>query len=234
MTDTIIKGTGNSRSLKSVPNFLTMYPTYQDFAKALINGTLPIDLGALNSAGVQTRGTDLNKANVLKDATAALYGKNSAATPDQIFAAIRPLITAAQNTADNAQNIANSATKVLAGSYTGTGGEKGFSESDPMSLTFPFAPKIVMIPFGEITKYYVKRIEPFCLGQTPEAFTVWVMISSVLTTSFVKDTGFSRGEITGGYGKKSADGKTFYWYGNKADVGPFNTADHRYYYVAIG
>ena len=60
MQDTIIKGTGNSRTLGSVPDFLTLYPTYETFGQALINRELPIDLGPLNPAGVQTAGMDLN------------------------------------------------------------------------------------------------------------------------------------------------------------------------------
>ncbi len=92
MQDTIIKGTGSSRTLASVPNFLTLYPTYEDFARALIDKTLPIDLGPLNPAGVQTMGTLLNKGNLLKDATAALYGLGAAAVPDEALAKAGALI----------------------------------------------------------------------------------------------------------------------------------------------
>ena len=74
MKDMVPKGTGNSRTLKSVSNFLTLYPTYNDFAAALVAGTLPIDLGAINSAGCDEVGTPLNKANLLKDATFAKLG----------------------------------------------------------------------------------------------------------------------------------------------------------------
>ncbi len=88
MKDTIIKGSGNSRTLASVPNFLTLYPTYEAFAQALINRELPIDLGPLNSAGCAQIGNDLNKETLLKDATAALYGKPATAVPDDIFSEI--------------------------------------------------------------------------------------------------------------------------------------------------
>lgn len=51
--DGIIKGTGNSRYLKSVANFLSLYPNYEAFAAALIAGELPIDLNGINEAGWQ-------------------------------------------------------------------------------------------------------------------------------------------------------------------------------------
>ena len=117
MQDTISKNTGNSRTLASVPNFLTLYPTYEAFAQALIDRTLPIDLGPLNPAGLVKKGDDLNKANLLKDTTAALYGKTAAAVPDEIFTAIRPLIQTAQNTA-------NAKGKFETGTYIGTGTDR--------------------------------------------------------------------------------------------------------------
>ena len=88
MTDLVIKGTGNSRYLKSISNFLTQYPTYTDFVAALVAGTLPIDFNGINSAGIQTQGTPLNKANLLKDATASKYGQGSNATVDSVLSQI--------------------------------------------------------------------------------------------------------------------------------------------------
>jgi hypothetical protein len=71
MKDFVPKGTGNSRFLKSVSNFLSLYPDYPRFAQALIAGTLPVDFNGINSEGVQQMGTGLNKATLLTDATAA-------------------------------------------------------------------------------------------------------------------------------------------------------------------
>lgn len=83
MTDGTIKGTGNSRYLKSVANFLELYPNFEAFAQALISGTLPIDLNGINTAGWSQIGTPLNKASLLSDGTATNTGLTSAATPDQ-------------------------------------------------------------------------------------------------------------------------------------------------------
>ncbi len=134
MQDTITKGTGNSRSLRSVPNFLALYPTYEAFAAALVGGTLPIDLGPLNAAGVQQMGTGLNKANLLKDATAALYGMTGSAVPDDVFRATRGLISTAQSTA-------NGRGYVSYGSYVGNG-------TLTKTLTFPFEPQFLIVVGG--------------------------------------------------------------------------------------
>lgn len=88
MQDFVSRGNGNSRYLKSVSNFLERYPTYEDFAKALVSGNLPVDFNGLNPDGISQRGTPYNKANVLTDATAALFGLDSTATPNDVFSAI--------------------------------------------------------------------------------------------------------------------------------------------------
>lgn len=91
MQDTILKGTGNSRSLKSVENFKALYPTYDDFAAALVAGTLPVDLGGLNGDGVEQTGTALSTENLLTEATAAdfkwlnTFSRGIPETPNQAF-----------------------------------------------------------------------------------------------------------------------------------------------------
>ena len=88
MQDLVIKGTGNSRYLKSVSNFLTLYPSYSAFVNALIAGTLPVDFNGMNAGGITTQGTPLNKANRLTDATAALFGLTSSASVNDVLAKI--------------------------------------------------------------------------------------------------------------------------------------------------
>ena len=74
MKDLVPKGTGNSRFLRSVSNFLSLYPDYEAFVTALVDGTLPIDLAGINTEGVTQVGTPLTKANLLTDATATALG----------------------------------------------------------------------------------------------------------------------------------------------------------------
>lgn len=73
-------------------------------------------------------GTLLNKANLLKDATAAMYGLGGDAVPDDVLERIPDLI------AGRAQ--------VATGSYTGTG---TFGISNPNSLTFDFVPLFIIL-----------------------------------------------------------------------------------------
>lgn len=88
MIDSKLAGTGNSRFLKSVSNFKTLYPTYDDFVAALIAGTLPIDLNGINPNGWTQQGTPLNKANLLSDDVANGLGLVDDATPNGAFNAI--------------------------------------------------------------------------------------------------------------------------------------------------
>ena len=88
MLDAIKKGTGDSRYLKSVSDFLTKYPTYEAFVDALVAGTLPVDLYGVNPEGWDQLGTALDKSNLLTDSTAALGGLGPEATPNEMFAAL--------------------------------------------------------------------------------------------------------------------------------------------------
>lgn len=85
MIDSVLKGTGNSRFLKSA------VPTGTSWADALAMlqaGTFPIDFNGINTEGFQQVGTPLNKANLLKDATAAQIGLPPSTTPDGMFRAL--------------------------------------------------------------------------------------------------------------------------------------------------
>ena len=97
MHDSIPKGDGTSRTLKSVENFLELYPTYQDFALALINGTLSVDIG-LNADGWLVLGMALSKMNLLRDETGeALWLEDPPnATLDDAFQAVRTNLVGAK------------------------------------------------------------------------------------------------------------------------------------------
>lgn len=82
MIDSVLKGTGNSRFLKSA---LPAGTSWADALAMLQAGTFPIDFNGINAEGFQQVGTPLNKANLLKDATAAQIGLPPTATPDDAF-----------------------------------------------------------------------------------------------------------------------------------------------------
>ena len=82
MIDSVLKGTGNSRFLKSAVPAGT---SWADAMAMLQAGTFPIDFNGINTEGFQQVGTPLNKANLLKDATAAQIGLPPTAAPDDAF-----------------------------------------------------------------------------------------------------------------------------------------------------
>lgn len=133
MNDTVIKGSGNSRTLKTVPNLAARAPTYDKLLELLTGEGLPIDLGPLNPAGLNVRGTDLNKETLLKDSTAALYGLGANATPDQILAKIQPYLN----------NIGKKGNcQFYSFTYVGTGAS---GPSGARTHTFPHKPIVVFI-----------------------------------------------------------------------------------------
>lgn len=85
MIDSVLKGTGNSRFLKSAVPAGT---SWADALAMLQAGTFPIDFNGINTEGFQQVGTPLNKANLLKDATAAQIGLPPSTTPDGMFRAL--------------------------------------------------------------------------------------------------------------------------------------------------
>lgn len=109
-------------------------------------------------------GTPLNKATLLKDATAAMYGLGGDAVPDDVLERIPDLI------AGRAQ--------VATGSYTGTG---TFGISNQNSLTFDFVPLFVFVT--EQTLYGPKTII-LANGQTKTSYLGASSSSYALTVSW--------------------------------------------------
>lgn len=88
MKDGVIAETGNSRYLRTIAGIKQIAPTYDAFLELLVRGELPIDLAGKNPDGWAQQGTDLNKANLLTDATAALMDLGKEATPNEMLAAL--------------------------------------------------------------------------------------------------------------------------------------------------
>ena len=90
-------------------------------------------------------------------------------------------------------------------SYSGTG---KYGSSNPNSLTFGFAPRLVQI-VGYMSS---GRFYTFTEANTTNFQFIEYM--DTLTTSYTASRGFhnSSNSISKTYGKKSADGKTIYWY----------------------
>lgn len=91
-------------------------------------------------------GTVLNKANLLTDATAALFGLGTDAVPDDVLEKARELIATAQNTANSANSSANNRLKIITGSYTGSG-------SDSRTISVSGTPYVLLIA-RKYSSYY--------------------------------------------------------------------------------
>lgn len=232
MKDSVILGGGNSRYLKSVADFKTLYPTYDDFAAALVAGTLPIDLNGINAAGFQQVGDALNKYNLLKDATAALYGLGADAVPDDVLALLKTLV-------DNAQTSANNKARIAVGSYVGTG---TYGASRPNSLTFDFIPSVlVMLAYKESGKFYpLKPASDYLYTNTFPCD----ILSGTGFVSYQFAQYMSYGSYASkGYIARTSDKKTLKWYadlyinsGNLTDSSKaqYNEANVEYFYIALG
>lgn len=79
MIDGIIKADGTSRLMRA-----TLPATYEEFKAQAADGILPLDV-LFNADGWIQFPTFLNKANLLKDSTAALFGFGSGAMPDSVL-----------------------------------------------------------------------------------------------------------------------------------------------------
>lgn len=140
--------------------------------------------------------------------------------------------------------------KVATGYYVGTGTT---GVGNPNSLTFDFAPKVVMILDYHLVTLSSGAIDPECYLLTFNTNSVttssaslyrFAVFTEALTTEFAQGVGFVRGLLNPlAYAKKSADGKTIWWYGGTADqqlnTGPVVSGstvrqEWRYYYLAIG
>lgn len=214
MTDGIIKGTGNSRYLKSVANALTLYPTHESLMEALAAGTLPIDLNGINPAGWETQGTALNKANLLTDALCTALGLATTATPTQAMDKLRQLV-------NDAQTGVNNGVKTELVSYVGTG---TYGLSNPCSITFSFAPKVVLWLGMEEDGIF----EP---GFVWVSESRGIVIPSAEKTSWMHRHGFGIGIYS--YGKVDPFNKTVYWYSTKGGPYQFNDENATYYFLGI-
>lgn len=117
------------------------------------------------------------------------------------------------------------APKIFNGFYFGTG---KYGENNPNQLTFPFIPKIILLPLYQdvrdnsiITHYYRER-------------HYWVIQTELLSESYQKDIGFGSyyDSKSGVFAKISPDRKTIYWY--SLDGNQCNSLNYKYYYIAIG
>lgn len=166
-------------------------------------------------------GTPLNKNTFLKDTTAALFGKTSAALPDEIFQILANAALYKNGEIVTPGGITVPNVKIELGSYVGTG---AFGQSNPSSITFSF-PFDIAILFGE-SKYG---------SISHNNNSNWMISKQQLNANaYTYGTGFSLGLGGSSYGKTSLDGKTFLWYTQSTEAtSQANEKNITYYYGGI-
>ena len=160
-------------------------------------------------------GTPLNKASLLQDETAALYGLGVDAVPNDILSILSKAVLAVNG---NLQDISGSnvGIRIATGSYVGTG---TYGPSNPSSLTFDFVPKLVIVttqyglqPYGD--SYY----------SWAQGCLIWHYNQAYLRT-FNGTLRFTR------------SGNTLSWYFDSSVSGAENQCNASattYYYTSIG
>lgn len=196
MIDGIIKADGTSRLMRA-----ELPATYEEFRAQCHAGAQPLDV-LFNSAGWSQLPTFLNKANLLKDTTASLFGLDANAVPDEVLALIPEQI--------------NEKARTATGSYKGTG---NYGAGNPNSLTFDFTPKIVLL-WGDAQ--WDEYIGTAVKGNrvTPVSIYTWGS-SGFYASSFTYDHTTTNTDINllYGYNIVSVNGNTMSWYNNaEADV----------------
>ena len=133
MTDMIVKGTGNSRFLRSaIPADIT----FSQFVALLREGALPIDLAGLNDDGVEVKGTPLGKGTLLSDATeTAIWGDAADRTVDE---ALRYSFSALMD-------VAGEKATVVTGTYSGDG-------TETRTFSLGFTPRVLLL-YGTTVKW---------------------------------------------------------------------------------
>lgn len=211
MQDGISKNTGNSRYLKSVANFLSLYPTYEDMAAALIAGELPIDLNGINPDGWLQIGTALNKANLLSDGTASILNLPEDATPN-----------------DALEELGTNRARIYYTSYVGTG---TYGSADRTSVTFPFEPKFVIVLRNNNSLFYQNRSSSSTKIYLDDCF-IWVRGLSRLNTVYTEAS--SGDGYLSDYLYLTLSGTTLKWYSAKSAWGQINASGGTYLVVGIG
>lgn len=154
-------------------------------------------------------GDPLSKETLLNDATAALYGLDDTAVPDEVLAAARSLISTAQSTAD-------SKCKIVSGSYTGTG---TYGSDNKNSLTFDGTPKLLIVSSTVSSAYGGSHTYPqliFVYGESGSIASLITSGSEVFASATV-----------------SRSGNTVSWYSADAAAQQLNVSGTKYYYIAI-
>ena len=155
-------------------------------------------------------GTPFATATMLTDETAALYGLDGNAVPNDVLSVLsKALLLGESGTTDVLGNLAG--IQIATGSYVGTG---TYGESGAIELAFDFAPKFVFVQ----NRSYI-------------ALDILPLVHGVVSTGANTASGGSTTEITVSWLDNGVS-----WYGRSKDAvnAMKNTLNSTYFYIAIG
>lgn len=159
-------------------------------------------------------GDPLNKNTLLKDSTAALFGLDDTALPDDVFVATKAMF--------------DSRVRIASGSYVGTG---VYGENNPCELTFPFAPKMVLV-FRKAGMGLMTGGDSD--GSAESASHAMIAAYPAASTGVIGHDGSYAGLVEN---ILTFTGKTMRWYSSGLRSGPgsqLNESGVEYQYYAIG
>lgn len=162
---------------------------------------------------ITEEGTMINKLTLLQDDTAALYGLGTDAVPDDALSAIYDIL---------------SDPLIQEVSYTGTG---RYGSSSPSSVTFSFAPDVVIAMGFERDESYIQRFGTEIEG-------VWVTYTKFMSTDayLVSYNAFSDGSSGSAgtvYAKISENGKMLSWYNTEGASQQLNHLGDVWHFIGI-
>ena len=168
MIDSVLRGTGNSRFLKSAVPAGT---SWADALAMLQAGTFPIDFNGINTEGFQQVGTPLNKANLLKDATAAQIGLPPSTTPDGMFRALGNTgeLHVWRKTVVNANE--KPAGYTLGAETTKTLGLTRNSDSSSWAITVELASSVSVDDAGNVTLVSPSKLSVYAYNAFVDSFS---------------------------------------------------------------
>ena len=173
-------------------------------------------------------GDPLSKSTFLKDNTAALYGLDEAAVPDDVLSIIKALL-------DTAQSTANGRARVSTGTYVGTGTT---GASNKKSLIFDFPVQFFILHDGSNTMYIQYSGSNGRNGINQQSYLLVPRLTAE-TDIMMFGSGDPYYQI---YNKFLFSGNTVSWYAYSTEASyypadaskQFNTSGKTYYYIAIG
>lgn len=119
---------------------------------------------------------------------------------------------------------------IQTGNYTGTG---VYGSANPNSISFNFAPKLVILLGAAVSGTYVPYFTT--LLNSNAGYQLLCINIDMLTVNYVRNQGFViSGTTNNSYAAKSPDGKTVYWYHTTNAGAQANSSDYVFYWLAIG